>query len=437
MAVHAQRATDPGAPALFRLLTFLLGLALLIPLRLLFGVQRPLTDLLDAVGAALGQLSVLLVLGALPIIFVALTAITVIALSGRMARAPGVPELVVSLLLGSFVLMSALVYATSTLLPPDAGPLFELMKLFVFPAGIVAAAAFYRFSFEYPSGLAEADGDASGTTAGPVQLARLVARSNGLVLLLARVGRPLVNKMRVAPGETGPSKVHSLVSRITRGRRSEDVQVFWLLIGVVALVPAVIALVDPLTALLPPGLRSSVRAGAGPALLVGVGTLAVARGVGHLIAPRPLWAQGNEWYDFLWLAESVTGAIVVIVLAELLIVGLQGASLLSEQAAFMLIIVGAWLFGMIVVTCLASSVAAASDWERAAPEALGMDTAFLDALTRHLRDSPELNIHSVLVVKDRRLAYEEYFSEGGLFRDQGKGSRLQEKMREEERRGIK
>jgi CubicO group peptidase (beta-lactamase class C family) len=51
----------------------------------------------------------------------------------------------------------------------------------------------------------------------------------------------------------------------------------------------------------------------------------------------------------------------------------------------------------------------ASDWPTATPAEVGLDGARLTALTAHLREHPELNIHAVLVVKDGRLAYEEYF----------------------------
>lgn len=63
----------------------------------------------------------------------------------------------------------------------------------------------------------------------------------------------------------------------------------------------------------------------------------------------------------------------------------------------------------LVLAVAAAVPCAASDWPIATPAEVGLDGARLAALTTHLREHPELNIHAVLVVKDGRLAYEEYF----------------------------
>jgi CubicO group peptidase (beta-lactamase class C family) len=50
------------------------------------------------------------------------------------------------------------------------------------------------------------------------------------------------------------------------------------------------------------------------------------------------------------------------------------------------------------------------EWTVVEPEAAGLDSAPLDELAVRIRAHPEFNIHSVLVVKDEKLAFEEYFS---------------------------
>jgi CubicO group peptidase (beta-lactamase class C family) len=70
------------------------------------------------------------------------------------------------------------------------------------------------------------------------------------------------------------------------------------------------------------------------------------------------------------------------------------------------------LLALVLVLGTGGPVAAqaVADWPTAAPEEVGLDAGRLAALTAHLRDHPELNIHAVLIAKDGRLAYEQYFS---------------------------
>ena len=49
-------------------------------------------------------------------------------------------------------------------------------------------------------------------------------------------------------------------------------------------------------------------------------------------------------------------------------------------------------------------------WATASPETAGMDATRLEALTKALRSWPELGVHAVLIERDARLVYEEYFA---------------------------
>ena len=49
-------------------------------------------------------------------------------------------------------------------------------------------------------------------------------------------------------------------------------------------------------------------------------------------------------------------------------------------------------------------------WETATPETAGMDRGRLEALTDTIRRYPDWNIHAVLIERDGRLVYEEYFA---------------------------
>src|SRR5437867_1219363 len=49
-------------------------------------------------------------------------------------------------------------------------------------------------------------------------------------------------------------------------------------------------------------------------------------------------------------------------------------------------------------------------WETAAIEAAGMDRSRIEALTDTIRRYPDWNIHAVLIERDGRLVYEEYFA---------------------------
>lgn len=69
-----------------------------------------------------------------------------------------------------------------------------------------------------------------------------------------------------------------------------------------------------------------------------------------------------------------------------------------------------FVFGGLLVLAGLAPRADAEEWETATPAEVGLDSDRLDALTRHVRETPELNVHSILVVKDGRLAYEQYFA---------------------------
>jgi len=80
----------------------------------------------------------------------------------------------------------------------------------------------------------------------------------------------------------------------------------------------------------------------------------------------------------------------------------------------------AFLFSLIVfITSVATGVsprvvsqtpAASSDgWQIVAPEAVGVDAVQLAKLTQSLRAWPELGVHAVLIERNGRLIYEEYF----------------------------
>lgn len=64
--------------------------------------------------------------------------------------------------------------------------------------------------------------------------------------------------------------------------------------------------------------------------------------------------------------------------------------------------------GLALVACATGSTAA-PEWEIAAPESAGVDVAALRQLTVDIREGDYANVHSVLVVRDGKLVYEEYF----------------------------
>jgi len=66
---------------------------------------------------------------------------------------------------------------------------------------------------------------------------------------------------------------------------------------------------------------------------------------------------------------------------------------------------GLLLAGLIPIQALA-----AGDWPTVAPEAAGLDAAALERLAGAIESDPEINIHSVLVVRHGKLAWERYFS---------------------------
>jgi CubicO group peptidase (beta-lactamase class C family) len=66
---------------------------------------------------------------------------------------------------------------------------------------------------------------------------------------------------------------------------------------------------------------------------------------------------------------------------------------------------------------------AAADWEHVRPEAVGLDPAALRDLVRGIRAGEHSNIHGVLLLRDGKLALEEYFPGADERRDVRVGSR--------------
>ncbi len=60
------------------------------------------------------------------------------------------------------------------------------------------------------------------------------------------------------------------------------------------------------------------------------------------------------------------------------------------------------------ITSEASSQSVSKPWAKKTPADVGLDPAPLAALGEQLRAKPELNVHSVLIVKDSALVYEQY-----------------------------
>ena len=65
-----------------------------------------------------------------------------------------------------------------------------------------------------------------------------------------------------------------------------------------------------------------------------------------------------------------------------------------------------------IASCCASAQTSAErfEWKTVEPKTVGLDRAPLDKLAKRINAHPEFNIHSVLVVKDGKLAFEAYFS---------------------------
>lgn len=51
-----------------------------------------------------------------------------------------------------------------------------------------------------------------------------------------------------------------------------------------------------------------------------------------------------------------------------------------------------------------------NDWQTATPDAVGLKAEVLNQLADYIRQNPQTNIHSILIIKDDRLVLEEYFS---------------------------
>jgi CubicO group peptidase (beta-lactamase class C family) len=51
-----------------------------------------------------------------------------------------------------------------------------------------------------------------------------------------------------------------------------------------------------------------------------------------------------------------------------------------------------------------------SDWELAAPQSVAMDSVLLEGLRTHAREGAFPNLHAILIVRDGRLVFEEYFN---------------------------
>ena len=52
----------------------------------------------------------------------------------------------------------------------------------------------------------------------------------------------------------------------------------------------------------------------------------------------------------------------------------------------------------------------ADGWETGSLESVGIDRAGIEAMTASIRDNPSRNIHAVLIERNGRLVYEEYFA---------------------------
>ncbi|MDX1931392.1 MAG: serine hydrolase [Capsulimonadales bacterium] len=52
----------------------------------------------------------------------------------------------------------------------------------------------------------------------------------------------------------------------------------------------------------------------------------------------------------------------------------------------------------------------AGEWQKASPEAVGVDSARLERMTEVIRQTPDWRIHALLIEKDHRLIYETYLS---------------------------
>lgn len=76
----------------------------------------------------------------------------------------------------------------------------------------------------------------------------------------------------------------------------------------------------------------------------------------------------------------------------------------------------------VLIWCLGSTLGWATehDWQFAKPSEVGLDPAPLNTLATRIRANPEINIHSILIVKDGKLVFEEYFTG----RDQNWGTDL-------------
>lgn len=65
---------------------------------------------------------------------------------------------------------------------------------------------------------------------------------------------------------------------------------------------------------------------------------------------------------------------------------------------------------LLLMFAIASANVRGFEWKVVEPEAVGLDSTPLDELAIRIRAHPEFNIHSILVVKDDKLAFEAYFS---------------------------
>lgn len=68
------------------------------------------------------------------------------------------------------------------------------------------------------------------------------------------------------------------------------------------------------------------------------------------------------------------------------------------------------LYVLLTAFVVARVSAATADLDTALPDAMGLDASKLNELSARIRSKTSMNIHSVLVVKNDKLVYEEYFS---------------------------
>ncbi len=92
---------------------------------------------------------------------------------------------------------------------------------------------------------------------------------------------------------------------------------------------------------------------------------------------------------------------------------LKKSTLLSVSIFFLLLRSGATrVVFFVLLSCVVpgSSWASQSELTTVEPREVGLDENILNDLAARIRSNPKINIHSILIVKDNKLAFERYFS---------------------------